>query len=419
MLLVWHPAHSLRADSAFYRSFCSLTGISQPGETATLQPATAGQPPLPPSRANCPLAVALLLDADSCSACFASMSPGPQELAVILQKLSSTGTGSLALSAPLAWREEAGTMGREMLTAALARFPRACVGLRPCTTALPEPAPAALAQYAIPAANVRGRTGGLPRANRALPTALADSPDALRFPWAADWDGQDIFTRVPESTEPRSMPLLMQWGPLVVPTLPLRLAMAHRGISPQQVTAELGRSITIGPLTLPLDDCGRVPLEGVHTRMLALTELLAADFRGTGSAPVILVQPAGGESAAERTRLLAETVSRLLDTPAPRPAQPAAPPGPVLRPFPFPRDFNTAFWAALLLCELMMLLAFLPRAWRAPLLGAIPATLLCAAHHLATQGLYLEITPFLVTWLLMAAVCTLPPIRRAKPGQGE
>ena len=69
------------------------------------------QPAAHPTPAKETPAVAYLsLDAATCFQNFSSMTPGPQELSVLLDKLRRAGYTTLALSAPLAWDEDSGAM---------------------------------------------------------------------------------------------------------------------------------------------------------------------------------------------------------------------------------------------------------------------------------------------------------------------
>ena len=407
VLLAWTLCGSSRCDRAFHGALCSLAGISGEGqEVQLLQNAAATQNSV---KGKAPAVAYLSLDAAACFQNFSSMTPGPQELAVLLDKLRRRGYTALALSAPLAWNEESGAMARELLCHMVARFPHHAVGLRGRTAALADATPRALSRCTIPAQNIQGAATGLPSANKPFPTALADTPDALPFHWAPDWLEDEPATHAATA---RNLPLLARWNGAVVPTLPLRLAMEKRGLDAENVQVEMGQQLHLGGLSLPVDMQGCTELHPDTAVKIPLADLLREDIPLAESACVVVCQSAPANSEEQmaalsgadenRARALANVLAELLAPAAPGPAAENAL---TLRPYPFPRDGNTAVWALLLLAELTALLACLRRRARACVLAGALLLLMLAAYAAAAGGLYLEITRLLAAWAVLTAVC--------------
>ena len=411
VLLAWAVCGPACCDRAFYSALCGITGIAGEGqEVRLLDSAAPRQAPPAPAQAA-PTVAYLSLDAATCFQNFSSMTPGPQELSVLLDKLRRRGYTALALSAPLAWDDNSGEMARELLCHMVEQFPQHAVGLRGRTAALADATPRALTQYAIPAQNIQGAATGLPSANKPFPTALADSPDALPFHWAADWLEDEPATHAATA---RNLPLLARWNGAVVPTLPLRLAMERRGLSAENVQVEMGRQIHIGDFSLLIDTQGCTELIAESAVKIPLADLLKEDIPLAESACVVVCQsaPANSEEQMQalsgadenRARALACVLAQLLSPAAPEQAAESAL---TLRPCPFPRDFNTAAWSLFLLAALTALLSTLRRRWRACIMAALLLALLITAHSAAESGLHLEITRLLAAWTLLSACCTM------------
>lgn len=411
----WCACHCPSFDRAFYGTLCEATDICGEGQEVVLQ--KHAQPaPLPTPVKEAPAVAYLSLDAATCFQSFSSMTPGPQELSVLLDKLRRAGYTTLALSAPLAWDEDSGAMARELLCHMVARFQHHAVGLRGRTAALADATPSSLARCTIPKQNIQGATTGLPSANKPFPNALADTPDQLPFRWAPDWLEDEPSTHAATA---RNLPLLARWNGAVVPTLPLRLAMEQHGVSPDDVQVEMGRQIRIGGTILPLDMLGCTELHGECAQKITLSDLLQEQIPLAESACVVVCQsaPASTEEQMQalsgadenRARTLACVLAELL-----APSAPITEDDPALhlRVYPYPRDLNTAVWSLYLLLACMAGMAFLRRRWRCIAVAALQLPLVYAAYRLACGGLYLELSRFLAAWVVMLTVAVLPMPKR-------
>ncbi len=410
-VLAWCLCGSARCDRAFYGTVCALTGACGEGQEVILQESV--QPAAAPTPARPAPAVAYLsLDAATCFQNFASMTPGPQELSVLLDKLHRCGYTALALSAPLAWNDDSGEMARQLLCHMVEQFPQHAAGLRGRTAALPDATPRELARCAIPAKNIQGGTTALPSANKPFPTAMADSPDALPFHWAADWLEDEPVTHAATA---RTLPLLARWNGTVVPTLPLRLAMERLGLSAEDVQVEMGQRLHLGTLSLPIDMQGCTALHADSAVKIPLGDLLSENTPLAESACVVVCQSAPANSEEQmaalsgadenRARALANVVAELL-SPANTESAAQGSDFTLLR-HPFPRDCNTAAWSLVLLGVYILVMSTLRRRYRACLLALLLAVLLTAAYHAAAGGLYWEITRLLAAWAVLAAFCAV------------
>lgn len=263
---------------------------------------------------TCPTVGALSLDEASVNACFAATPLGPQDFAVIINKLADAGAGALAFSSPLVWEENAGPMAQDMLCSVMKRFRASCFGLRGRMAAQADFTPVVLRDYSIPSANITGDPSGLPAANRALPNGLSETPDAISADWAPDWLEGEPLTQVPSAVKDISFPLLMRWNGETMPTLPLRVALRHKGIAPKDVIVHIGKEIRIGDRVLPLDAHGRTRIEHAAISPLPLDDIVgegeALKALGAGAA-VVMEQPAADQPA-HRLEQLALTLSELL-----------------------------------------------------------------------------------------------------------
>ncbi len=282
-----------------------------PGEEVKTEPHTVEQRNL-----LCKPVGTLVLDDATCREHFAALPLGPQDLAVLLNRMQQDGVATVGISSPLIWPEEAGDMTRQLLCKVLTAFRNPVLGLRGRTAAQAEFTPIILRDHAIPDAQVQGDTTGLPSANRTLPNGLTQTPDSFGVPWAPDWLQDEPMTQLAPDLQTLSFPLLVRWNGQTIPTLPLRLALAHAGLSPRDVHVTMGESIRIGERTLPLDEHGRTRLHEGLSIPVNLAELggegggLRKQF-GERSC-VLIEQPAGLRGDANRLTQLARTLSQLV-----------------------------------------------------------------------------------------------------------
>jgi hypothetical protein len=116
-------------------SFCPWAEEDYPQLLTPDQP-VAMEPVVTQTRLReCPAVGMVELNDDACAAAFAALPLGPQDFAVLLNKLKQSGATTVGLSAPLIWPGEQGDMVREMLCRVLAGFDHSAVGLRGRTAA--------------------------------------------------------------------------------------------------------------------------------------------------------------------------------------------------------------------------------------------------------------------------------------------
>ncbi len=265
---------------------------------------------------HCPPVGTLELDDATCREHFAALPLGPQDLAVLLNHMRKDGITTVGISSPLVWPEEAGEMTRQLLCRVLTDFPNPVLGLRGRTAAQADFTPIILRDYAVPDTQITGDPTGLPSANRPLPNGLTDTPDSFQVPWAPDWLADEPLTQQAPVVDSFSFPLLVRWNGQTMPTLPLRLALAHAGLTAADVHVRIGRDIRIGSRLLPLDAHGRTRLQEGLAIPLNLAELgsagggLQKQFGTRGCA--IIEQPAGASGDLRRLNLIARTLSQLV-----------------------------------------------------------------------------------------------------------
>lgn len=263
---------------------------------------------------TCPTVGAVSLDEASVNACFAATPLGPQDFAVIINKLAGAGAGALAFSSPLVWEENAGPMAQDMLCSVMKRFQAACFGLRGRMAAQADFTPVVLRDYSIPQANITGDPTGLPAANRPLPNSLSETPDAISADWAPDWLEDEPLTQVPSVVKDISFPLLMRWNGETMPTLPLRVALRRKGIDPKDVTVHIGKEIRIGDRVLPLDAHGRIRIEHAAVSPLPLEDVVGegAALKALGAGVAVVMEQPAANQPTYRLEQLALTLSELL-----------------------------------------------------------------------------------------------------------
>lgn len=263
---------------------------------------------------ECPTVGVVELDYDSCAKCFAALPLGPQDLAVLLNKLSSAGVSAVGISSPLTWQQESGDMVRELICRVIRRFDHPVVGLRGRTAAQADFTPLVLRDSSIPTENIEGDATGLPSANRPLPNSLTDTPDSVNLMWAPDRLEDELLTHKPSAIQNISFPLLMRWNGETIPTLPLRLALQRRGLSPADVKVRIGQDIRFGGITLPLDAHGRTRLIEARAIPITLTEIMddkSVSQKLGANAAMILEEPLDAQGEPGRAERIARTLSQL------------------------------------------------------------------------------------------------------------
>ncbi len=369
-----------------------------PGDKVKTEPITVEHRSL-----HCPPVGTLELDDATCRQFFAALPLGPQDLAVLLNRMQQDGMTTVGISSPLTWPDEAGDMTRQLLCKVLGGFSNPVLGLRGRTAAQADFTPVILRDYAVPDSQITGDPTGLPSANRPLPNGLTTTPDSLGVPWAPDWLQDEPLTQYASELESLSFPLLVRWNGQTMPTLPLRLALAHAGLSAADVHVRIGKDIRFGKRTLPLDNHGRTRLtEGVAIP-LNLAELGSADgglkkqFGERGCA--IIEQPAGPRGDTRRLNLLARTLSELAGiekihyTTEQRPIG-----GKVMQMNTQQQGWHFLAWGAAALALALLIFPHLP--WLLRLLGCL-GLLGLIAHWAITAlqaGVWVSLTAALICW---------------------
>ncbi len=360
---------------------------------------------------ECPVVGMVELNDEACAEAFAALPLGPQDTAVLLNRLKQGGATTVGLSSPLIWEGEQGDMVREMLCRVLAGFPHSAVGLRGRTAAQPDFTPAMLRNASIPAENVEGNPNGLPIANRPLPNGLTETPDALAVVWAPDWLEGEPHTQNPSAVDSISFPLIMRWNGETIPTLPFRLALARLGLDGKDVKVRLGKDITYGGFTLPIDDNGRTRLNEARVVSIPLADVVAGtDLTGKlGQRPcVMLEQPAAGQHTPLRLERLARTLSQLAGTEkiithtTQRPRG-----GQVLREIQLLQGWQSCSLAVLSLLVFLWVMPFVPGLLRWLIILSLPGIVLWQAAQQVQTGHWFAAAPMLAWWLTLAIVFCL------------
>lgn len=420
----WFTGRLFLPDHWFYDAAHALSNNAQPttvaGEHIQLVPAGGEVQKAPYTVEHreliCPTVGVAELSNDACSANFAALPLGPQDMAVLLNRLKQSGVQDIALSSPLTWQQETGDMSREMFCRVMQSFPHAVAGLRGRTAAQPDFTPLELRQAAIPAENVQGDARGLPVANRPLPNSLTATPDSLNVVWAPDWLQDEPHTHKPSAVEQMSFPLLMRWNGETIPTLPFRLALMRLGLKSEDVQVKLGESITYGGVTRPLDRHGRTRLSEAKVITLPLADVVSGkNIRETlgENSCVVMEEPAPKQNTPGRAQRLALTVSQLAGTEK------------VTRETAYRIIGDQALQEHVLLsgwkqygiaggCLLLILLIFprFPGILRWPVLTACPVWLLWEAWEASAHS-WVPISSLLGCWVLfLIAVCVLKPVKK-------
>ncbi len=420
---VWFLGRLFLPDYWFYDAANALNKTAQPsvpGEHIQLVPA-GGEVQKAPCTVEhreliCPTVGVAELSADACSANFAALPLGPQDMAVLLNRLKQSGVQDIALSSPLTWQRETGDMSREMFCRVMQAFPHAVAGLRGRTAAQPDFTPLELRQSAIPAENVQGDARGLPVANRPLPNSLTATPDSLNVVWAPDWLQDEPHTHKPSAVEQMSFPLLMRWNGETIPTLPFRLALMRLGLKSEDVQVKLGESITYGGITHPLDRHGRTRIREAKITVLPLADVVSGknihETLGENSC-VVLEEPSPKQNTPGRAERLALTVSQLAGTEKITHETTYR----IIGSHALQEHLLLNGWqqygiAAVCLLLILLILPRFPGILRLPLLLACPVYFLWKAWGNSAHS-WIPVSALLVCWVLfLIAVCVLRPVRK-------
>lgn len=307
-----------RVDAALYTAIAQRNAAG-PATAVQLQngtsPAHTGKTMHRELRRHYPSVFLLNWEPDTREDLTAYPLPRIQELATIIHCLATkAGVGYLGISTPLIWEDSRDEMSRQMLARALRDCRITALGIPSRNAAQTEVTPEQLQQAIIPRHLIEGDPAGLPYANAPLPyVSPLTERDALL--WAPDY--VEDAPRSNETTLGLSCPLLLRWKGDILPTLPLRLALACRGLTPADVQVRLGKSIRIGGRLLPLDAHGRTPLGAARVENVQLADVLSAPTTEPQNGPpaaAILARPFTPDQNAQHGNRLAATLSLLLST---------------------------------------------------------------------------------------------------------
>ncbi|MCD7799440.1 MAG: hypothetical protein LUG84_08600 [Akkermansiaceae bacterium] len=415
------------AGSVFFYTLCgpSLQGgeyiLLNPGEAPPneLRSVPAKRPrDTPPAS---PVIHLISLDPAQVESSFASSPISPLDLAVLLDGAAKAGTSAAGLSLPFAWDETPEPLALETLRQKINALPKVVLGLQARTLPRPEFLPKELEGEGIPAAQVDGDISLFPSANAAMPGRTGMAQGGETVSWAVDRvDGDPLMQEGME--DGRSLPLFVRWHSDVYPTLPLRLAWKALGVQIAEVRLKAGESLSWRNVSLPLDDRGRIRLNGEERcEFVSVSDLVEGRYEGKGGT-LLLCEPESTANHAEARMLkLGRTLSRLL-TPAPEATASEAPP-PVktiiyLRRGHVPKGLG----AILLLAAGFLYLMFTP-AWRPGWHALLDLALLTlgaqALGSLAGHGLWLPVAPWCALYLILLAETRIlrffrPVIRRTR-----
>ncbi len=421
IIAVWFIGRMFLPDYRLYDYANSLHGITpRNGEHIQLVPACEQTQmeayTVEHRELICPTVGMVELNNASCAASFAALPLGPQDMAVLLNRLKQSGVQDIALSSPLTGQQETGDMSREMFCRVMQSFPHSVAGLRGRTAAQPDFTPLELRQSAIPAENVQGDARGLPIANRPLPNSLTSTPDSLAVVWAPDWLQDEPHTHKPSAVEKMSFPLLVRWNGETIPTLPFRLALMRLGLKPEDVQVKLGESITYGGITRPLDRHGRTAIAEAKVLTLPLPDIVGGkklpEELGE-NACVVMEEPAPKQNTPQRLERIALTVSQLAGTE--KITQETAYRvigGHALQEHVLLSGWKQYSAAVISLIVILFILPLFHGVLRWPILLALPLWLLWEAWQVCTHT-WVPLSAMLAVWLVFTiAVCALKPAKK-------
>lgn len=362
---------------------------------------------------ECPTVAALELDDETTAGCFAALPLGPQDTAVLLHKLSEQGIRHLAISAPLAWQENAPPIARQMVALGLTRFEHATVGIRGRTAADADFTPAVLLSSRIPSEQVEGDTTGLPSCNKVIENDLLYISEAQQLCWAPDRLEDERLTQNAAAFTERSFPLLVRWNGEILPTLPLRMAMQIKGLSPSQLKIRMGKDIRLGDITLPLDEHGRTKLPQAAITTLKTTDVIDGRTSSTEKASIaMLSQPTDGKAEERRPQLLAATISQLCATEiVEQHTEPGAPGLSLMYHNPVKGWLPLSILAIAALFAVRVL-PYFPAILRHFVLLAALGGVFWYANEMMQQGFWFHISTAIVTWLVLClSLAVLRPVQ--------
>ena len=353
----------------------------------------------------------------------ASPTPNPklQELATILNCLASHhGIRHVALSSPLVWDDEENETVHRMLDHSLSSLQFFCIGLQAHNAAQAQVTPQVLRDSIIPPECLHGAPSGIPTANMVRPYHLPHPADHV-VALTPDFVEDELLSSEEARQRGLSLPLFVNWNGAILPTLPLRVALRHLGLSPADLQVHFGHSLRIGNRVIPLDSHGRTPLGGACATNLPLDRALStpkdAPSHQNSEGVAVLFRPSLVHSPSDRGELIAATISCLLakehTTYLPGTATERAH---FLRLTPLQATVAGRIILAILVLLALYFLPMLPGLAKLTLMIAGLAGIWLLAWLSYRLDLWMSISTWFICWLeLCAALCFLAPRRSPSP----
>lgn len=394
-------------DSLFYTAVARLGGAEK-GTHAQLHfphtPVRMEQTLLHRHHRSYPTVHHIVWEADPAENGSAPSRPKIQELATILDCLANKwAVRTVGISTPLVWEDTRDEMARHMLARSLQNLDFVGLGIPARNADTTEAMPAQFNDIAIPLQQVEGDPAALPYANSPLPyTWLPAEPTSLLL--APDYVEDEPDHQGSAPAQGLSCPLLMRWRGHILPTLPLRLALARQGLSPADVQVRLGRSIRIGTRLLPLDARGRTPLGAAHAATLPLGDVLMATQPPPQEPQIALITRAftAGRADTLRGEQLAATLSLLLGAESTTYIPTERPEGNLLFEL-NPVQGNSigrVFIAVLIICALIWLPMLPLKEQRIIMLGlALAGGIIGAAWY--SRGIWMSLCACILGWFML------------------
>lgn len=308
-------------DVFLYNKVGAYKGIGHSRAPLPLLEQNEAQPTLPDTivthrHFNCPTVTMIELQPEQL---FPAGSWILQNFFPLLNKISKAGVKNLAVSMPCIWENGPRGDGHQMMLSQTlvsnTLFENVVMGMHGRTKAMPDVMPVALSSSVIPASHVQGSVTRLPFANCKVENDLDGSEVSRDIVWAPDWLYDETLTQAPAALSELSFPLLMRWNGEIVPTLPLRLAMAVRGCTPNDVYVELGKEIRLGNVIFPIDQHSRLIMSGGAVQQLNINDVwdekVKIDEKSAPHGVAVLMQPMAEKDAEGRLRCVASTLSQL------------------------------------------------------------------------------------------------------------
>ncbi|NNM29450.1 MAG: hypothetical protein HKO57_08010, partial [Akkermansiaceae bacterium] len=245
----------------------------------------------------------------------------------------------IAIETPLTW-EDAGELHLRTLDRTIGAFDQAVLTVDLRRSPVGQTRPVWIHRSGIPVENVRGNIRLLPRVNRiVIPPSATGAPNAL-FSFRVLESEKPLEEMTPEDSIPgpeeqRFLPAFAVWDDILIPSFPVAVAMAHYGVTPDEVRVSMGEHIRIGDAgpIVAIDEFGRLAYELVDqpkylsttAKTLIAPDTITREFPGAAPRMVVFADATTtNPSPWENPRRLMRLVSSV--DALPRPQAPEAHP---------------------------------------------------------------------------------------------